>query len=84
MEYSSTLKSKKAGLNPKFQIKHKISILKSKLLDMAVFLDVSKIARTSNVTFATMAPICLNVCLATRFTKLLFYIINPNSKQKVS
>ena len=37
IEYSDTLKSKIAGLNPKFQIKHKISVLKIKVLDMAVF-----------------------------------------------
>ena len=44
---------KKAGLNPNFQIKHKVSVLKIKVLDTAVFSDVSKNAPTSNVTFAT-------------------------------
>lgn len=54
MEHSDTLKSNKAGLNPKFQIKHKVSVLKIKLLEVAVFSDVSKNAPTSKVTFATM------------------------------
>ena len=54
MERSDTLKSKTAGLNPNFQIKHKVSVLKTKVLDTAVFPDVSKNAPTSNVTFATI------------------------------
>ena len=35
MERSNTLNSKKAGLNCNFQIKHKVSVLKIKVLDMA-------------------------------------------------
>ena len=41
-------------MSSKFQIKHKVNILRIKILDTAVFSDVSKNAPIPKVTFATI------------------------------